>query len=94
MVISSVFVKENNYKLGVIDFGIMGTFTREEQNNFYLMFQAVNEKPIDIDSVADNIKDKANMINKFGTKLTNLIYYLMNIDEQVIIFKDTIGTFK
>ena len=45
---------ENNYKLGVIDFGIMGTFTREEQNNFYLMFQAVNENPIDIDKITSN----------------------------------------
>ena len=28
---------ENKYKLGVIDFGIMGSFSKEEQNNFYLI---------------------------------------------------------
>mgnify|MGYP001299652438 CR=1 FL=1 len=44
---------ENNYKLGVIDFGIMGTFSREEQNNFYLMFEAVNDN--DIDNITDKI---------------------------------------
>jgi len=31
--------KDGNYKLGIIDFGIMGEITREEQNNFYMFFK-------------------------------------------------------
>jgi predicted unusual protein kinase regulating ubiquinone biosynthesis (AarF/ABC1/UbiB family) len=44
---------ENKYKLGIIDFGIMGSFSKEEQNNFYLMFQAVNDN--DIDKITDKV---------------------------------------
>ena len=44
---------ENKYKLGIIDFGIMGSFNKEEQNNFYLMFQAVNDN--DIDKITDKV---------------------------------------
>ena len=46
---------ETKYKLGIIDFGIMGMFTREEQNNFYLMFQSINETPINIDNITEKI---------------------------------------
>jgi ubiquinone biosynthesis protein len=46
---------ENKYKLGVIDFGIMGSFSKEEQNNFYLMFQAFNDNPVDIDKITNKV---------------------------------------
>ncbi len=44
------------------------------------------EKPTITANNADIIKNKLELINKVGTKLTNLIYYLNSIDEHVIIF--------
>ena len=44
------------------------------------------EKPIITENNASIIKNKLELINKVGTKLTNLIYYLNSIDEHVIIF--------
>lgn len=44
------------------------------------------EKPKITENNASIIKNKLELINKVGTKLTNLIYYLNSIDEHVIIF--------
>lgn len=43
------------------------------------------EKPV-FDPTSKILKTKMDMINKVGTKLTNLIYYLNSIDNHVIIF--------
>ena len=38
-----LFIKEEeNYKLGILDFGVMGNLTREEQNDFFLFFQTLS----------------------------------------------------
>jgi len=49
-----LFIKGSNentqdipeYSLGVIDFGIMGKFTRKEQNYFYHLFKAISENNV------------------------------------------------
>ena len=44
------------------------------------------EMPVYTKDNRQNIKSKLDMINKVGTKLTNLIYYLNTIKDHVIIF--------
>lgn len=44
------------------------------------------EKPVFDAGDSEVLKNKLELINKVGTKLTNLIYYLKSIDEKVIIF--------
>jgi len=44
------------------------------------------EKPVFDAGNSEVLKNKLELINKVGTKLTNLIYYLKSIKEKVIIF--------
>jgi len=44
------------------------------------------EKPVYTPQNSHIIRNKLELINKVGTKLTNLIYYLNSIDDHVIIF--------
>ena len=39
--------EDNPYKLGIIDYGIMGYITKEQQNNFYNFFMIVSDKKYD-----------------------------------------------
>ena len=76
---------ENKYKLGIIDFGIMGSFSKEEQNNFYLMFQAVNDN--DIDNITDKVipfLEPQETLNKLDVKDSALlINHLKNITSHI-----------
>ena len=76
---------ENKYKLGIIDFGIMGSFSKEEQNNFYLMFQAVNDN--DIDNITDKVipfLEPQDTLNKLDVKDSALlINHLKNITSHI-----------
>jgi SNF2 family DNA or RNA helicase len=44
------------------------------------------EKPVIKAENSEHLKNKLDLINKVGTKLTNLIYYLNSIQDHVIIF--------
>ncbi len=44
------------------------------------------EKPVFTAQNSEILRNKLELINKVGTKLTNLIYYLKSIDEHVIVF--------
>jgi SNF2 family DNA or RNA helicase len=52
-----------------------------EENDIYLVSYEKKQK-----NPNEEIKDKISLINKVGTKLGNLIFYLLSIDEHVIIF--------
>lgn len=55
--------------------------TRLKENEVFLIsYEKKEKKPTGL------VKDKLDMINRIGTKLTNLIYYLTEIDDHVIIF--------
>ena len=76
---------ENKYKLGIIDFGIMGSFSKEEQNNFYLMFQAVNDN--DIDKITDKVipfLEPQEILNKLDVEDSSLLVInLKNITSHI-----------
>ena len=76
---------ENKYKLGIIDFGIMGSFSKEEQNNFYLMFQAVNDN--DIDKITDKVipfLEPQEILNKLDIEDSSLLVInLKNITSHI-----------
>ena len=86
---------ENKYKLGIIDFGIMGSFSKEEQNNFYLVFQAVNENPIDIDKITSKFipfLEPQETLNNLDTQDSILlINHLKNINSHIFASKLQFG---
>ena len=52
-----LFIKENEeYKLGILDFGIMGNLSREEQNDFFLFFQTLSNN--DFNAASEHIIKK------------------------------------
>ena len=51
-------------------------------NEIYMIsFEDLSKKP-----TSDEIKDKISLINKVGTKLANLIFYIKNSKDKVIVF--------
>ena len=51
-------------------------------NEIYMIsFEDLSQKP-----TSDEIKDKISLINKVGTKLANLIFYIKNSKDKVIVF--------
>ena len=86
---------ENKYKLGIIDFGIMGSFNKEEQNNFYLMFQAVNETPINIDNITNQIipfLEPSDTLNNLSSQdFILLINHLKNLNSHIFAYKFQFG---
>ena len=87
---------ENKYKLGIIDFGIMGSFSKEEQNNFYLMFQAVNDN--DIDKITDKVipfLEPQEILNKLDIEDSSLLVInLKNITSHIFCVKFSIWSKK
>lgn len=86
---------ENKYKLGIIDFGIMGSFSKEEQNNFYLIFKAVNENPVDIDKITNKfipfLEPRETFNNLDMPDSILLISHLKNINSHIFASKFQFG---
>ena len=85
---------EGKLRLGIIDFGIMGTLTREEQNYYYKVLTAINESNDYIDLVQlilSNLVEPQeklvaltpNQHNKMVTELAFIFHNIFSVNRKI-----------
>lgn len=85
---------EGKLRLGIIDFGIMGTLTREEQNYYYKVLTAINESNDYIDLVqlilSDLVEPQEKLValtpnqhNKMVTELAFIFHNIFSVNRKI-----------
>ena len=84
----------SDYKIGLIDYGIVGYVTREEQDIYFTFLKHMNAKRIEdmTELVVDNLLEPQNIIDNLSQDIKDELYNkLMNFFKDVLESKTTIS---